>query len=129
MAAYEPKYVTVLLGMNDGRYRSYNEEIWKTYHDDMTTLIGQLVEIGATPILMTPTMYDSRAALARKRNPAANYNSVLAYYGTWLREVAVNNGYGFVDMWGPLNNLTLQERKTSPDFTLIKDSMHPDAPG
>ncbi len=129
VAAYQPKYVTVLLGMNDGRYQSYNEEIWQTYHDDMTTLVNKLVEIGATPILMTPTMYDSRAALARKRKPAENYNSVLAYYGTWLRELAVKNGYGFVDMWGPLNNLTLGQRKTNPDFTMIKDAVHPDPPG
>ena len=44
VAAYKPKYVTVLLGMNDGRYQSYNEEIWQTYHDDMTTLVDRLVE-------------------------------------------------------------------------------------
>ncbi len=129
VAAYKPKYVTVLLGMNDGRYQSYNEEIWQTYHKDMTTLVNRLVEIDATPILMTPTMYDSRAAIARKRNPAKNYNSVLTYYGTWLREVAVNEGHGFVDMWGPLNNLTLQQRKKDANFTLIKDAVHPDAPG
>ncbi len=129
VAAYKPKYVTVLLGMNDGRYQSYNEEIWKTYHDDMTTLNERLVEIDTVPILMTPTMYDSRAALARKKNPAENYNSVLAYYGTWLREVAVHDGFGFVDMWSPLNNLTLEQRKTDPDFTMIKDSVHPDPPG
>ncbi len=129
VAAYKPKYVTVLLGMNDGRYQSFNEEIWQTYHDNMTTLISRIVEIGAIPIVMTPTMYDSRAALARKRKPADNYNSVLAYYGTWLREVATDNGYGFVDMWAPLNNLTFQQRKTRPDFTLIKDAVHPDAPG
>lgn len=129
VAAYQPKYVTVLLGMNDGRYQSYNEEIWQTYHKDMTTLVNRLVEIGAKPVLMTPTMYDSRAALARKRRPAQNYNSVLTYYGTWLREVAVNEGHGFVDMWGPLNNLTLQQRKKDANFTLIKDAVHPDAPG
>jgi lysophospholipase L1-like esterase len=129
VAAYKPKYVTVLLGMNDGRYQSYNEEIWQTYHDDMTTLVGKIVDIGATPVLMTPTMYDSRAALARKRNPAKNYNSVLSYYGTWLREVSLQEGHGFVDMWGPLNNLTHAERKTNPEFTMINDSVHPDAPG
>ncbi len=129
VAAYKPKYVTVLLGMNDGRYQPFNQEIWQTFHDDMESLVGRLDEIGATPILMTPTMYDSRAALARKRKPADHYNSVLAYYGTWLREVAMKNGYGFVDMWGPLNQLTLQQRKTNPDFTMIKDAVHPDPPG
>ena len=115
--------------MNDGRYQPFNQEIFDTYHKNMTTLIGRIEEAGAVPILMTPTMYDSRAALARKRAPAQHYNSVLTYYGTWLREVAVNKGFGFVDMWGPLNNLTLQKRKTDPAFTMIRDAVHPDPPG
>ncbi len=136
VAAYKPKYVTVLLGMNDGTYRPYDEDTFRKYHTDMTTLIGKLKEIGTTPILMTPTMYDSRAARMRPRRNRPSpterlelYNSVLAYYGTWLREVAVENGFGFVDMYGPLNNITLQQRKTDPNFTIIRDSVHPDAPG
>lgn len=136
VAAYKPKYVTILLGMNDGTYRPFHQETFDTYHKDMTELIGRLTDIGATPILMTPTMYDSRAArlYARPNRKAPEdrlelYNSVLAYYGTWLREVAVDNGHGFVDMWGPLNNITLAERKTDPNFTIIRDAVHPDAPG
>lgn len=133
VAAYKPKYVTVLLGMNDGRYQPYNEEIFQTYRRDMTEVIGRIKQIGATPVLMTPTMFDSRAARAtkRKRDPEslALYNSVLAFYGTWLREVAVENGYGFVDMYSPLNNLTLQQRKRDPNFTMIRDAVHPDPPG
>ncbi|MEE9141354.1 MAG: SGNH/GDSL hydrolase family protein, partial [Gammaproteobacteria bacterium] len=136
VAAYKPKYVTVLLGMNDGRYQPYDEETFRTYHRDMTRLIGRIKAIGATPILMTPTMYDSRAARLRQRpnrpNPAQRlefYNSVLAYYGTWLREVAVESGFGFVDMYSPLNNFTLTTRKTNPNFTMIRDAVHPDPPG
>ncbi len=136
VAAYKPKYVTILLGMNDGTYRPFHQETFDTYHADMTELIGRLTDIGAMPILMTPTMYDSRAArlFARPGRQAPEerlnfYNSVLTYYGTWLREVAVDNGFGFVDMWGPLNNITLAERKRDPRFTLIRDAVHPDAPG
>lgn len=133
VAAYQPKYVTILLGMNDGSYRPYDDMTFQTYRTDMTTLIGRIEEIGATPILMTPTMFDARAARVRDPNrdteTAALYNSVLTYYGTWLREVAVENGHGFVDMWGPLNNITLEQRKTDPAFTLITDAVHPDAPG
>jgi len=133
VAKYKPKYVTVLLGMNDGRYTPYNEEIFRTYHKDMTELIGRIADSGATPILMTPTMFDSRAArMGRRQHDPGKlelYNSVLAYYGTWLREVAVRNGYGFVDMYSPLNNLTLAQRKTDPKFTMIRDAVHPDPPG
>ncbi len=133
VASYKPKYVTVLLGMNDGRYQPYNEEIFGTYHKDMTEVIRRITETGATPVLMTPTMFDSRAARLGKRKHDAGklelYNAVLAYFGTWLREVAVESGHGFVDMYSPLNNLTLSQRKTNANFTMIRDSVHPDPPG
>ena len=135
VANYKPKYVTVLLGMNDGTYIPYDEATFQTYRKDMTELVQRIRDAGATPVLMTPTMYDSRAARLnpkRSNSPAERlelYNSVLAYYGTWLREIAVESGDGFVDMWSPLNNLTLQERKTNPKFTMITDAVHPDAPG
>jgi lysophospholipase L1-like esterase len=129
VAAYKPKYVTILLGMNDGTYRPYDEPTFQTYRQDMSELLTQLDGIGAVAIPMTPTMFDSRAARARnmKRDDDAItlYNSVLAYYGTWLREVAQDKGYGFVDMWSPLNNLTLEQRKTDPAFTMIEDAVHP----
>ena len=133
VAAYKPKYVTILLGMNDGTYQPYNEQVFQTYRADMIELVGRISATGATPVLMTPTMYDSRAARSGKRKHDDGklelYNSVLAYYGTWLREVAVESGYGFVDMYSPLNNLTLAERKTNANFTMIRDAVHPDPPG
>jgi lysophospholipase L1-like esterase len=136
VAAYKPKYVTILLGMNDGRYQPYNEEIFQTYRQDMTELLTQIQAIGATPVLMTPTMFDARAKRMKdnpnRPTPEATrelYNSVLSYYGTWLRDVAQREGLGFVDMWGPLNSITMNERKIDPTFTLITDAVHPDAPG
>lgn len=136
VAAYKPKYVSVLLGMNDGTYQAFDQATFDTYHRDMTTVVEKIVATGATPLLMTPTMYDSRASRLFPRQGRTysdglltQYNSVLTYYGTWLREVATENGHGFVDMWGPLNNLTIAARKTDPSFTIIRDAVHPDAPG
>ena len=34
-----------------------------------------------------------------------------------------------MDLFGPLNTLTVQGRKDDPDFTLIKDAIHPGADG
>jgi lysophospholipase L1-like esterase len=133
VAAYKPKYVTVLLGMNDGSYRPFDQAVFDTYQKDMTELVGRITDIGAVPVLMSPTMYDARAALLRDaKRPAETvdlYNSVLAYYGEWLRRVAEKEGHGYVDMHGPLNNLTLERRKTEPTFTMIRDAVHPDPPG
>ncbi len=133
VADYKPKYVTVLLGMNDGRYQPFKQEIFDTYQNDMREVIDRIKQTGAQPILMSPTMFDSRAARLRRPNDDPGklelYNSVLAYYGQWLREVSMRNGYGFVDMYSPLNNLTLLERKTEPRFTMIPDSVHPGPSG
>src|SRR5262249_15843526 len=52
VASYKPKYVTVLLGMNDGSYQPYDEKTFQTYRTDMTELIGKIREIGAVPVLM-----------------------------------------------------------------------------
>lgn len=133
VAAYKPKYVTILLGMNDGHYIPFDQATMDLYHAGMTELLKRIDAIGATPVLMTPTMYDSRAArVSRPDTPEARlefYNSVLAYFGSWLREQALTNGYGFVDMYGPLNDITFDQRKSNPDFTMIKDAVHPGAAG
>jgi lysophospholipase L1-like esterase len=133
IAAYKPKYVTILLGMNDGHYRPYDEEVFQNYRRDMTELVTRIKASGATPILMTPTMFDARARRIRKPEDDSDsirlYNSVLTYFGTWLRDVAVQQGFGFVDMWGPLNNITLNQRKTDAKFTLIADAVHPGPAG
>jgi lysophospholipase L1-like esterase len=133
VAAYKPKYVTILLGMNDGHYRPFHQETFDTYQKDMTEVLKRIVDIGATPIPMTPTMFDARARrIATKQVGDANialYNSVLTYYGTWLRDQADQNGWGFVDMWSPLNNLTLEQRKKDANFTMIGDAVHPGPDG
>ncbi|HUT92635.1 MAG TPA: SGNH/GDSL hydrolase family protein [Thermoguttaceae bacterium] len=134
IAAYEPKYVTILLGMNDGSYVDFDRAIFDKYEQDMTELLDKLQGIGATAIVMTPTMFDQVNHRVRMEDPNSRgriperspyYNAVLAFYGTWLREVAFQRGLGFVNMWGPLNDISLIERKTDPTFTLIPDSIHP----
>lgn len=135
VAAYHPKYVTVLLGMNDGRYAEYFDDVFTSYSREMNRLLERIDECGATAILMTPTMFDARA---KRMQPPGGfmgpkavtfYNSTLAYYGAWLRDIACERGLGFVDLWGPLNEITFHERRKDPTFTMISDSVHPDPAG
>jgi lysophospholipase L1-like esterase len=133
VAAYKPKYVFVLLGMNDGNHEPFNPTIYATYRKDMTTIFEKIEKIGATPIIMDPTMFDAR--VRRAKRPHANpentlmYNAVMTYYGAWLREVAMDSGYGFVDVWGPMNNIAMELRKSNPTFTLVPDAVHPGPAG
>jgi len=107
VAAYRPKYVTVLLGMNDGAAERFDEPLFDAYRANMQTLVEKIRAIGAEPILISPTMYDLRA---KQLNPKPDScgrggycNGVLALYGSWLREFGADRGLGFVDTYGPLN--------------------------
>jgi lysophospholipase L1-like esterase len=130
-----PRYVTVLIGMNDGQYTYFKHSIFNTYKRDMTKLLDKIEGIGATAIAITPTMYDLRQALKGKnwvpvqQAESAHYNAVLAFLGAWVREEANRRGIGFVDMYEPLNRFTRQQRKTNPHFTFMEDAVHPEPDG
>ena len=131
----DPKLVTILLGMNDGRYQAFNHEIFATYESDMTTLLDRLQDAGTTVSPITPTMFDAVAARAmlrrrpREESMLRQYNAVLAYFGTWLRGEADRRGMRSIDMFSPLNHLTRVARKDDPEFTFIKDAIHPGSGG
>ena len=132
VARFKPKYVTVLIGMNDGHYTEFDHNLFKNYEGAMARLLDKIADINATAILITPTMYDLRSALLGKNwvKPEdallAHYNAVLAYYGAWVREQANQRGLGFVDMYGPLNRATRDKRRTEPAFSMFSDAVHPD---
>ena len=132
VAAFKPKYVTILLGMNDGAYRDFDKTIFDTYQHDMSTVLDKIAETGATAVPMTPTMHDARAARLAKRAAEPRdtyYNGVLALFGAWLREQSQVRGLGFVDMYGPLNNVTFAQRKKIANWTMIGDAVHPGPTG
>ncbi len=137
IASFKPTVATVLLGMNDASYRDFDAATFKTYAEGMTRLCDQLDAIKCRVILMSPTMFDHQAfeqmvaknpEKAKNKQPD-NYNGVLAYYGKWAQEVARKRGYQFVDLYGPLNTLTTQQRKLDPNYTLIADAIHPGPDG
>jgi len=139
VAPFRPKYITVLLGMNDGSYRHFDHQVFTTYETGMTELAGRMDALGAVPVFMGPTMYDARVASV---NPprwlkdqeqvvqaTRYYNAVLAFYGSWMRDAALERGAGYVDLLGPLNYHTTQQRLEDPAFTLIADAVHPGPDG
>ncbi|MEM0925582.1 MAG: SGNH/GDSL hydrolase family protein [Planctomycetota bacterium] len=131
----KPALVTILLGMNDGRYRPFDREVFDTYRQDMTLLLDRLGEAGVVVSPITPTMFDAVAAKAaskkRPRDPAvlSEYNAALAYFGNWLRDLSDERGLHSIDMFGPLNQLTREKRKDDPTFTYIADAVHPGPSG
>jgi lysophospholipase L1-like esterase len=85
--AYRPTVMTVMLGMNDGRYRAFDEKIFNDYTGGFEKLVGlvrqELPDIRLT--FIQPSPYDdvSRAPLF-----PGGYNSVLVRYGDYLKDLA-----------------------------------------
>ncbi len=138
--AQKAKYITVLLGMNDGTYQHFDREIFDRYESDMTAVIEKIADAGATAVLMGPSMYDARVSLTKPprwiaQNPeqakqvTGYYSAVLAFYGAWCRDQATHRGLGYVDLQGPMEQLTRAARGADPTFTMVPDAVHPDANG
>ena len=130
VSAFEPTYVTVLLGMNDGSYKHFDHAVFTQYENGMNQILDMIDGIEARAFLMGSTIFDSGAVkVERDDKPSmerrAYYNSVMAFYGAWLREQAYKRGLGYVDMGAYLNRYTLQKRQENPTFTMIPDTVHP----
>lgn len=138
VASHSPTFVTILLGMNDGKYEAFSDETGKAYREGMRELFQRIDECGATPIALSPTMFDHHQRELRKNDETyrfrekafdPDYNSLLSYFSAWLRQESARNQTPFVDLWTPLNELTFSQRRVEPDFTLVEDAIHPGAAG
>ena len=138
VASYKPDYVTVLLGMNDGKYEDYNAETFSEYESGMSQLIDRIGAIGAKPIVLSPTMFDHGQVKRRKddetwrfrsREFSPKYNALMAFYGGWLLEESASRDLPYVNLWGPLNEHTIAARRGDPAFTLVGDAIHPQGAG
>lgn len=141
VAVHKPDFVTVLLGMNDGSYQGYRQPLFEQYERDMSEIMDRLAKMGATAILMGPSMYDTR--VSREKPPGwvlghpertaedvTNYYApLLAYFGAWVRDQALYRGMGYVDMLTIMNNITRIQRVEDPSFTMIPDAVHPSPDG
>ena len=94
---YKPTVVTIMLGMNDGRYRAFDEEIFKTYSSGFERLVA-MIKDGAPGVRMTfiqPSPYDDVT-----RAPMFNggYNDVLIRYGAYLKQLAARTDSQVADL-------------------------------
>lgn len=139
VARHKPAAVTLMFAMNDGRYQEVTaSENLARYQQDMTALVKRIKEIGARPILLSPTPFDAQTSAARQdddtyrfrgKEHSKDYNFLLAYYGAWGRDMASREQIPFVNQYGPMNDYMYRKRLTEPAFTLMPDAIHPDPAG
>ncbi len=127
---FKPTVVTIMLGMNDGRYRAFDEEVFKTYTTGYEKMVQMLKE--ALPnlrmTLLEPSPYDD---VTRAPGFEGGYNAVLVRFGQYVRELAQQRELGVADLNTKVV-AALEKAKAADEKLaqkLVPDRVHPAAAG
>lgn len=130
---FKPNVVTIMLGMNDGEYRPFNQSVFHTYVAGYEYIIAQLEQHlpGVKIVLIEPSPWDDYTHKPfYPHNPdhvAGGYNDTLLRYCKFVRKLGANHHFMVVDFNRPIVNLLKQAEKTDPSLAtkLIPGRIHP----
>jgi len=125
----KPTVITVMLGMNDGNYRTNDPTLLQRYEDGYRALVLKL-KAGAPDArlyLIRPSPYDEFA-----HGPSVpGYNDVLIQYGKVDEKIAAEVHVQVLDLNAPVVAELRKAVALDPVFaaTIIGDRIHPSAAG
>lgn len=128
--AYKPTIMTVMLGMNDGSYRAFDDQIFRTFADGYEHIVKFMKDSvpGIRMTLIDPSPYDdvTRAPLFE-----GGYNAVLLRYGEFVKELAQRSHLDFADLNTRLASAILRANGTDPTNApkIVPDRVHPHRSG
>jgi lysophospholipase L1-like esterase len=123
---YNPTVVSIMLGMNDGRYRAFDQQIFDEYASGYKRIIATLKRQlpGVRITVIQPSPYDD---VTRPPQFEGGYNQVLLRFSDFLKQLAGEERLGLAD----LNTSVLaalrkaQASDQSRAARLIPDRIHP----
>lgn len=97
VVAYKPNVVTIMLGMNDGRYRAFDQQIFDTYANGYQKIVQRLKTDlpGVRMTLIQPSPYDD---VTRAPMFEGGYNAVLLRYSQFVKELAAKEKLDVADL-------------------------------
>ncbi len=130
---FKPNIVTIMLGMNDGRYRPFDPAIFNTYKKGYEHIIQSLQAHlpGVKIVLIEPTPWDDITQKpSYPNNPkhaSGGYDSVIRRYCQFVRKLGTEHHLSVVDFHTPLINLMKEAKKTDPALAekIIPGRVHP----
>ena len=127
---YRPTVVTIMLGMNDGGYRAFDEATFAQYTQGYQHIV-ESVEKALPQIRLTliqPSPFDD---VTRPPNFAGGYNAVLVRYGEWVKDYARRIGATAADLNAPV--VAVLEKANAVNAKLaqgiLPDRVHPGRQG
>lgn len=127
---YKPTVMTIMLGMNDGRYRAFDQETFDTYSKGYEHIVESVKRTlpGIRLTLIQPSPFDDVTQPPRFEG---GYNKVLVRYGDFVKELADKEHCQVADLNGPVVAV-LQKAKDKDDEgakKIVPDRVHPGPAG
>jgi lysophospholipase L1-like esterase len=121
----QPTVVTVMLGMNDGYYVSFDQKYLDIYESGYRKLLAAMQTNlpGVRIALLSPTPYDELT----HGTEFAHYNEVIDRHAGFVTELAATSHFGFSNFYWAVMNLTKMGMEKDPSLAalLIPDRIHP----
>ena len=128
--AYNPTVMTIMLGMNDGSYRAFDEGIFNTFSEGIQKIIDAVQEAdpGIKLTLIQPSPFDD---VTQPPRFDGGYNNVLVRYGQFIKDLGDREQFVVADLNGPIVAALEKAFETDPDLAkkIIPDRVHPGAGG
>ncbi len=130
VAAYNPTVVTIMLGMNDGRVRAFDQQIFDIYSKGYRGIVQKLkTDIpGVRITALQPSPYDD---VTRAPGFPGGYNEVLLRYGRFIDELSTAEKLTMADLNRPVTAMLAKAKAESAEnaVKIIPDRVHPGASG
>jgi len=127
---HRPTVITIMLGMNDGRYRAFDQDIFNTFSSgyEKMTLTLRAALPAARMTLIQPSPYDD---VTRAPGFEGGYNGVLVRYGEFVKHLAQREGLGVADLNTAVVAALRKASAAEPALAqrIIPDRVHPSAGG
>jgi lysophospholipase L1-like esterase len=123
---YKPTVVTIMLGMNDGGYRAFDQKIFDTYASGYRHIVQSLKQAlpGLRITAIEPSPYDD---VTREPNFEGGYNAVLVRYGEFLKQLAAEEKLTVADLNSPIVAALRKANGLDPETArkIVPDRVHP----
>lgn len=132
---FKPNVVTIMLGMNDGSYRPFDQKIFDTYVKGYEYIIQQLESHlpGVRIVLIETSPWDDvtqkPSYLNNPNNLPGGYNDTLQHYCQFVRKLGMEHHFMVVDFNSPLVKLMQEAERTDSALAakIIPGRIHPGA--
>ncbi len=135
---YKPTVITIMLGMNDGLYRPFNRDLFRTFKTGYQQIVNSLRDAlpGLRFTLLEPSPYDDVTRPPRVGTPGpgwsaapghAGYNGVLLKLSGFVRQYATREGFTVADLNSPVVAMLEKANAINPAMAqmFLPDRVHP----